>query len=510
MKQQNIFSSFLKELGVKFTSYADKAYESHPYKNTLYGISDLLTKYNIENNGIRVNQSDLFEMDIPFIVYINNDFAIVKEVSQREVKYILDGKKYTISIEEFFISWSGIALIANINNKSIEPNYKEHLQKDLLQKSKNISLIILSFTFILFTVQFPTTKKLLFIVLNIIGLYISYLLLLKQNNIKSSLADHMCSLFNQSTCNTVLETSGAKILSFSWSELGFSYFIANLLLALYFPNLFVFAIWINIMILPYSFWSIWYQYKIVHQWCILCLIVQVILWSIFIVNILTKSIEIPNLTINWILMVVVIYGICILLTHMISNKIQEKNKLEHTLQKCNNIKLNENVFKTLLLKQQYFNVDKYTSNIIWGNIKATNIITILTNPHCTPCANMHKRIKSIMKELNEKVCIQYIFSSFNEELSISSRFLIATYLQKNRSEAETIYDEWFKWGRFHFQSFMNKYSVVLDDQQVDTEIKKHESWKNNNNLNKTPTILFNGYILPEQYEIEDIIYLTNL
>ena len=115
-----------------------------------------------------------------------------------------------------------------------------------------------------------------------------------------------------------------------------------------------------------------------------------------------------------------------------------------------------------------------------------------------------------MKELNEKVCIQYIFSSFNEELSISSRFLIATYLQKNRSEAETIYDEWFKWGRFHFQSFMNKYSVVLDDQQVDTEIKKHESWKNNNNLNKTPTILFNGYILPEQYEIEDIIYLTNL
>ena len=82
------------------------------------------------------------------------------------------------------------------------------------------------------------------------------------------------------------------------------------------------------------------------------------------------------------------------------------------------------------------------------------MITILTNPHCIPCARMHKKLSEILKDENNKFCIQYIFSSFREEFDESSQFLIATYQNNPLSETCRIYHEWFNGGgqanRFKF------------------------------------------------------------
>lgn len=506
MPHYNIFTTYLKELGVRYTSYSNRAYESHPYKNTLYGISDLLFKYHIPNEGIRINQNDLNNIEPPFIAHIDNDFIVIKEVSPANIKYVWAGKTHVMSINDFSRIWSGVVLVAEINSRSIEPNYSKNVYNSILSKSKNIALGVIVFFCLLSIIQINTIMKYPYwIILNIIGIYVSILLLLKQNKVESSFADRVCSLFNQSTCNAVLDTNGAKIFSFSWSEIGFAYFCANLLVTLCFPHLFIFTVWLNIIALPYSFWSIWYQYKIVHQWCILCLMVQILLWTIFIVNISTDVIRIPDFVSIQALQICAIYGLCILLTNKISITILEKHNFKNMSQKYNEIKQNEEVFKSLLSKQERFSVDKSVSSIILGNPKAKHIISILTNPHCTPCANMHARIEKLMEEETDKMCIQYIFSSFNDDLKNSNRFLIATYFQKDELTTKAIYNKWFKWGRLQTQSFMNEYCVDLTTQQVNDELKKHELWKMKNKLNRTPFILFDGYALPEQYEIEDMI-----
>ena len=233
--------------------------------------------------------------------------------------------------------------------------------------------------------------------------------------------------------------------------------------------------------------------------------VQILLWTIFIVNISTDVIRIPDFVSIQALQICAIYGLCILLTNKISITILEKHNFKNMSQKYNEIKQNEEVFKSLLSKQERFSVDKSVSSIIWGNPKAKHIISILTNPHCTPCANMHARIEKLMEEETDKMCIQYIFSSFNDDLKNSNRFLIATYFQKDELTTKAIYNKWFKWGRLQTQSFMNEYCVDLTTQQVNDELKKHELWKMKNKLNRTPFILFDGYALPEQYEIEDMI-----
>ena len=75
------------------------------------------------------------------------------------------------------------------------------------------------------------------LLLNLFGVYISYLLVLKQLHIQSQYADKICSLFSKSDCNNVLESDAAKLWGFfGWSEIGLGYFSANILLLTFYHS----------------------------------------------------------------------------------------------------------------------------------------------------------------------------------------------------------------------------------------------------------------------------------
>ena len=114
------------------------------------------------------------------------------------------------------------------------------------------------------------------IALNLTGIFICRLLVLQQLKIHSNYADKICSLFSKSDCNNVLESEAAKLWGvFGWSEIGLGYFVSSVLLVLFVPKTISILALINIIALPYSFWSVWYQKVKARQWCPLCLIVQV-------------------------------------------------------------------------------------------------------------------------------------------------------------------------------------------------------------------------------------------
>lgn len=153
-------------------------------------------------------------------------------------------------------------------------------------------------------------------------------------------------------------------------------------------------------------------------------------------------------------------------------------------------------------------MDKSVSNIILGNPNANITITILTNPHCNPCERMHKRIQNLLKENGNEICIQYVFSSFSKELDDSYKHLIAIYLNHNIKLVERAFNEWFETGIVNKDLFFTKYKMDINRQNVESEYARHTDWKLKNNLNATPIVLVNGYKLPEQYKIEDIVYFS--
>ena len=76
--------------------------------------------------------------------------------------------------------------------------------------------------------------------------------------------------------------------------------------------------------------------------------------------------------------------------------------------------------------------------------------------------------------------------------------------------AMQIYTEWFAGGKAQKEDFFNALYLDMTNPAIEVEFQKHESWKEQTKLRATPTILVNGYKLPDNYKIEDLQYFTEL
>ena len=118
---------------------------------------------------------------------------------------------------------------------------------------------------------------------------------------------------------------------------------------------------------------------------------------------------------------------------------------------------------------------------------------------------MHTRVEKLLQKAGDKLCIQYIFSAFNDDLLKSNRFLIAVYQNESRDKAEEIFHRWYEKEKYHPDAFMQNWGYDIMSTSVMEELKRHNEWKETNKLSATPTILINGYVLPEHYQIEDMV-----
>jgi len=550
-KASNTFVTMLDLLGVKHTKmFSNQYFNEHPHKYNLYGLSKMLSDYGIRNVATRIvdKENDLFNIKLPFVAHAGSSFLVVYKVDSDKVHYLWSGKKIVISVLEFIKFWSGIILLAETSPESGEPDYATHRKKDwltLAQKSiiALAGILILGLAYIYnvfpsllgeFNSPLRDTGTVLgitsLLIVNLFGIYICYLLVLKQMRIHSRYADKICTLFSKSDCNNVLESDAAKLWGvFGWSEIGLGYFAANIVILLFLPHLIFYLVIINFLTLPYTVWSVWYQKTKARQWCPLCLIVLVLLWLIFIINLIFGYINIPDFSFHYSLFVIhcslisCIYAIPIFTLNLLLPKQSEGNQVEQLRQEINSIKANHEVFKSLLIQQPYYEVSKADSQILFGNPAARFMITILTNPFCNPCAKMHARVEKLLDETktgetgrgesnlpNNKtnICIQYIFSAFNESLEYANRYFTAIYLEKCKESAWRLYSDWFEKGKALQESFFNDLHLNMSNPAIEDEFQKHESWKANTQLRATPTILVNGYKLPDNYKIEDMLYFT--
>ena len=509
MKYVNILVELLRLLDVKYTTKClINLCSSNPYRNSLYGLSMILSSYNIDNVAIRLkDKQQVLNIDPPFIAYASNDFVLVKQIKNAKVKCLFNNEYLDIALEEFVSIWSGVLLMIETNDRTIEPDYFENRKREFIDKMLYnllwiIALLICVFYFVF--VALFTMESIAILSALLGGIYVSFLLLQKQLKVQSAYADKLCSLFNKSNCNSVLESDAAKFLGvFSWSEIGFAYFVSTFFMCLVGTSWISYCTWINVCALPFSLWSVWYQRFKVKQWCPMCLIVMGIFWLLFIMHLYFGYFNIQSFDLVKLLWLMMLYALSLLIIHQSLSIFRAALSKQELVYELNNVKMNEDVFMALLKSNQYYDVLLSTSHIMFGNPKAKTLITILTNPHCEPCAKMHFRLNNLLNKASDKYCIQYIFSSFNESLSISNKILIAAYLRYGMEDTVKLYDKWFKEGKYKISTFLDQNNLEINE-SVEQEYLAHETWIKKTKLRTTPTILINGYELPMQYKIEDL------
>lgn len=285
--QNDLFQDLLTSLEVRHTpAYSHERFRDMPFKS-LFGLKKLLEEYGVESTGVKFHSPDsLRTIPPPFLAQKGCGFVTVTGMYPGAVEYLEDGERKSEPYESFRDSWKGVALLCYPTDDAAEPDYGKHRFTEIAGKAKTALLVFsLAFIFIYLLIRGHLLSNLWnipIIIFDCCGLYVSYLLLLKQLNIKSAAADKMCGVIQAEGCNTVLSTSASKFFGlFGWSEVGFAYFSVSLISLLLFPDSSPSLAAINICCLPFSIWSVWYQKTRAKAWCTLCLTVQSLLWLLF-------------------------------------------------------------------------------------------------------------------------------------------------------------------------------------------------------------------------------------
>jgi len=514
-----IVDALLKLLKVNVSiTTIDQTLQEHPDYPSFLSITDSLNKWNVESIAIQTTADKLPEIPTPFITnYKNGQFIVVNQIL-KDV-YILNqhGKKETISKEQFLAQWSETIVIAESNDQSGEPDYKNKQRKAILN-TLAVGLIPLG---ILAAVLIPFINgnlglvATLYIVAKLVGLTASVLLLWYDIDKGNPLLKQICSGIQKANCSAVLNTKAASLLGIlTWSEVGFIYFASSLLFAAFaginiiLPLLTLFSL----LALPYIVFSIYYQWKIAKQWCVLCLAVQSVLLVEGILTAIDNSISyaaIEQIIINhWSTAFAALF-VPIAVWFLLKPILKRNQAAKHEKRSYLQLKFNEQVFTSLLEKQR--SIFEYPTDglgITIGNPNASKTIVKVCNPYCGPCANAHPEFEKIVKE-NPTIKAQIIFTTTNDEKDFGSKpvkHLLAIAEKGNEILTENALDDWYLAKEKNYDQFANKYPMNGELQKQAEKIDLMKSWCDKVNILYTPTIFIDGYELPKNYRIGDINY----
>ncbi|MEI6263804.1 MAG: vitamin K epoxide reductase family protein [Sphingobacteriia bacterium] len=518
--QVQIVDAFIKAIKIKVSlNTINQTLHEHPDYPSFLSISDSLKKWNIDCLALQTNAHNLLSIPTPFITnYKNGQFIVVKELLDNEMKITNQhGNIELINTDQFLAQWSETIIVAESNENSGEKNYDKKQRTQILN-TVAIALIPLG---IIVSVLVPFINGVvnlvatLYLFAKLIGLTTSVLLLWYDIDKGNPLLKQICSGIQKTNCSAVLNTKAASIGGIiTWSEVGYIYFASSLLFSAFagintvLPLLNIFSI----LALPYIVFSIYYQWKIVKQWCLLCLAVQSVLLLEGVLTVIDNSISytaIEQIMINnWssslaaLLMPIAIW---FLLKPILKRNQAAKYEKRSYLQ----LKYNEQVFTSLLQKQP--SILAYPTEglgITIGNPNATKTIVKVCNPFCGPCATAHPELEKIVKE-NPSIKAQIIFTTTNNENDRGSKpvkHLLAIAAKGDEILMENALDDWYLAKEKDYEQFANKYPLNGELQKQTKKIDLMKSWCDKVKIQYTPTIFIDGYELPKNYQLKDVNY----
>lgn len=514
--RKNILTSLLNLLGVKHTSdFSSKLFDGHPHKNNLFGLSEMLDIYGIDNTVIKVESKNiLFDLPVPFIAHTHDNFVLIKSFDNNAVNCVINNKILEIDADKFKSMWSGIVLLPKTNEYSKEPNYKQNYTKKIVDNLQRMTLVFLVSVFCivgyLHNMIYENLYISLMVIISIVGIFVCTLLVRRQLRIGNGIADRICSIFKTGDCDEALTSPKSKLFGFfSLSIVGLSYFIGNTFLIIFFPDFLSYVIIINILSLPFTLWSIWVQSFKLNHWCPLCMIVIVNLWLFFICSLLSGNIFTSVLSPIHFAITCMCYITSFLFLSVILPKIEVANNYNKIESRFNYLRMQEDVFKIELTKERKFDVENTTS-IIFGNPEAPHHLTIVTNPHCNPCALLHNRIEKLLPIVGDKISINYIFLSPSDTYKHSVIGLLWVYYHLPPEQCLEVYNKWFESEQKQPDIFFQQYNVDFTDNKSNHEYICHKNWVKKNMIANTPYVIYDGYKVNEIYDINDLPNFINV
>lgn len=479
-----------------------KELTTHPDFPHATSIKDFLDKNAIRNLIAELPLSAINKLDKPFLAYIKigmqEQFAL-SELNHEELSaklFLGENKIIKVSLDKFKEYWTGLVVVVEESESAVKQKFTSSFHYILAA----ILILIPILSFLGGGYQLSQSYLLLS---SIAGIYISVLMIQQDLGYDSALLSYFCKADSNKGCD--------KVINSKFSVLYGEFKATHLNLCYYLVCFFSFISYnvIGLGILPFivvafiaSVISIWIQFKIIKQWCRLCLISSALIWSQFFVLNFFSGFLIFN-SIGFIITALLFSALLLSIKNLMA--FIKKSGFDH-LSEIESLSFRKNHY---LLMPYFASINKVDTSIKAPVVvrERTNSflkIIVITNPFCETCFDLHWQMKDLQFDEIE-ISYRFFVPYENREdprTIISERLLEITY-EEGRDKGLRALDDWFE--NRDFIKWVRKWGKVKNP-MYNRALAEHKSWCYQVGIDYTPAIIINEKIFPSIYRPTDIQY----
>lgn len=508
--------SFVRLMKIKITpGEIEHALLTNPHYPSLAALTDFFNYYKVDTLALNTTVEHLPNMEFPLLAHVTDDggkFIVLKDVTQGNVIYLQSERKRRAEpLENFSSRWTGTILMAAHDDESGDPDYVLKKRQENILHVKRYALIvmatILTMGGAILSVSYIISAALF---LSLLGCAITIMIKLTESS-KRFKASKFCNINRSTDCEAVLNSPASRLFGvIPVTSIGFIFFAGlylSVLTGIVYGNVPMDQItFISLLALPYTIFSVWYQYNVVKKWCPLCLAAQgviVLLAGLLIAN--YSSPDLFQIGARSVLLMLLSFAVPAIYMSFPGEPFKSSaEEIQQLKRKLCAWTRDEDLFQFMLPKGRYIDAVDFSNEIVLGNPAASNRLLLVLNPNCAPCVDALKttlRMYHILKE-NVKLNIRF---NFNERDSASVH-IVNQLLSLNLKSPEEVIIALNDMITLPIEKWMMKYNE-LPTAAMEEQRRLHLEWCLLAGITATPAVFVNGHQLPDRYTIYDLPYL---
>ena len=493
---------YLRALHVKVSTMTVHRLLDTPLGNSMRDISDALDSLHVSNAAYQLPKEYLDELEAPCIVIMNDNdspFCLIEKIEETHIT-LSHSQRLRVSKQQFLQKWTGTVLVGEVTESTIQE--KNCKLKDIamwIQRHQLLLAGIIAILLILYsTKRNYSTGISLYLVTLCTGLLISSAILYKETA-NSRFLHRFCHIGKTIDCNEVLHSKGSHIIGMGLGELSLLYFSALLLFTLICPHEFYcISIICSIIAIGFTLYSVIYQLFIIRKGCMLCMLINLIVWSSCVILYIQKGQFNKEFSLSAMLSFTAIACICLTGWLQIKALLKIKEEGKQFKVQFSNL-LNPDNFQKLLFAETQIGAMVNKEIALHNQISSTTQLMIVTNPNCKNCARIHSHIKEIASNVSiSLVLLTFPKDGIGEKVA---RTIIAAYRTDGWEKAITALEEWYK---NHKIKGIDKYAITAEEQRI---WKQQQIYCSQQHISQTPSMIIDGYYVPEFYQLKELKYV---
>ena len=512
-------------LGVPVTpSTVSDVLQAHPHFPSVAAAVHALQTWGIDAQGSKITSDLLDRIPLPCLADLHNGTMVVLiAVADGQVTFIDPAHGWITSpVETFDKQWNGTILAVETTDEAGEKDYAAQRQKErraawrrhaLWAGSGVAALLALG---LMVRALWGTPVLLGLPIAKSLGLAVSLALVLHHVSHTNPLLQRVCPAGPTVNCAGVLRSRAA--LLFGWlpmADLGALYFAGGLLTLLLaglhepaLPGALFFLAVLTVLALPYTVFSVYYQARVVKQWCWLCLAVQALFWVEFLLigpYTLETALALDPMAAA---VTVLGFGLPALVWLAVQPALKKAGETDAWYYRYLRLRRNPAVVEQLLQQETPVSITALPIELKFGRDEAPYVLTVVAHPQCPACARAYREARHLLDAYPDQIAVVLRFycpepDGPGKELA---RNTLALIMQKRQSEAVILLERWHthplepSYWMDGFTRSENLYDAV------DSILRAIVTWARAVPITGTPTVYLNARPLPPGMDVADLLF----